>query len=422
MRLCLFEDAAVADLAPLSLTRPVFDLRCGAATLRERQQRLLPGASLSAIVRPSLIALCRLEHPDFAVNEPTGPEGERVLFVNARWLPPSDSLVLPEGDVLGVCDGQVAFARLAGAALTDRWPIPLAEWHDLPHVPAGGSLVSHLWDLVEWKSPRLLAEDLVTWQRTRPETGTLPIGVPVFGPPEQVRVDPTATVEPQVVLDARTGPVLIDRGAVIRAFSRVEGPCYVGPDCQVVGGRLRGSSLGPACRVGGEIEASVLQGFCNKYHDGFLGHSVVGTWVNFGAGTQVSDLRNDYGSVQVIVNGRKVDSGLTKVGCFLGDCTRTGIGTLLNTGTVVGPFGQLLPSGTYLPRVVPAFCSVQAGRIQERTDLGPMFAAAATAMSRRGQVWTETHADLFLDVYETTAGERRRLIREHEQRRIRRSV
>jgi UDP-N-acetylglucosamine diphosphorylase/glucosamine-1-phosphate N-acetyltransferase len=420
MRLCLFEDAAVTGLAPLSLTRPVFDLRCGALTLGDRQRRLLPGASLAALVRPALAPLCRLEYPDLAINEPDWAEGERVLFVNARWLPPPGPLVLPEGDVVGVCDGQVAFARVAGGALPEPWPRPFTEGRELPRVAAGGRFVSHLWDLLD-RHPALLAEDLVTWQRTRPDTAAIPAGVTVFGPAEQVRIDPTATVETSVVLDARSGPILIDNGAVIRAFSRVEGPCYVGPDCQVGGGKLRGSSLGPACRVGGEIEASILQGFCNKYHDGFLGHSVIGTWVNFGAGTQASDLRNDYGPVQVILNGRKVDTGLNKVGCFLGDYTRTGIGTLLNTGTMVGPFGQLLPSGTYLPRVVPPFCTVQAGRVQERTDLGPMFAAAATAMSRRGLVWTETHADLYLDLYETTAGERRRLVRDQEQRK-RRSV
>jgi UDP-N-acetylglucosamine diphosphorylase / glucose-1-phosphate thymidylyltransferase / UDP-N-acetylgalactosamine diphosphorylase / glucosamine-1-phosphate N-acetyltransferase / galactosamine-1-phosphate N-acetyltransferase len=420
MRLCLFEDAAVTDLAPLSLTRPAFDLRCGAATLAERQQRLLPGAAVTVVVRPALAPLCRLEHPDWMVNDLDGTD-EEILFVNARWLPPANPPVLPEGDVLGVCDGQVAFARRTGSGLRARWPMSLTGWDDRPHLSAGGTFIRYLWDLYE-KNSSILGEDLVTWQKTRPETATMPSGAIVFGPMEQVRVDPTAIVEPQVVLDARPGPVLIDRGAVIRAFSRVQGPCYVGPDCHIVGGNLRGSSLGPACRVGGEVEASVLQGYCNKYHDGFLGHSVIGAWVNFGAGTQTSDLRNDYGVVQVILQGRKVDTGSSKVGCFLGDYTRTGIGALLNVGTVVGPFGQLLPSGTYLPRSVPAFGSVHMGRIQERTDLGPMFAAAAMAMGRRGQVWTETHADLFLDLYETTAAERRRLIREIDQKRMRRSV
>jgi UDP-N-acetylglucosamine diphosphorylase/glucosamine-1-phosphate N-acetyltransferase len=403
------------------LTRPVFDLRLGAWTLGERQQRLLPGASPSALVRPTLAPLARLEHPNFTINDPECLQGEPVLFVNSRWLPPAEPLVLPEGDVIGVCDGSIAFASIHDHSPSERWPISMTRWQRLPHVPAGGVFLRHLWNLLEIHAG-LIAQDLAVWQRTRPETGTLPAGVVLLGPADQVRIDPTASIEPQVLLDSRPGPILIDRGAVVKAFSRVEGPCYIGPECQVIGCRLRGSSLGPHCRVGGEVEASVFQGFCNKYHEGFLGHSVLGAWVNIGAGTQASDLRNDYAAVQVTLNGRKTNTGQSKIGCFLGDYTRTGIGTLLNTGTVVGPFGQLLPSGTYLPRAIPAFCSVSGGRILERTDLGPMFAAATTVMARRGAAWTETHADLFLEVYEVTAAERRRLIRDHEQRRMRRSV
>ena len=116
-------------------------------------------------------------------------------------------------------------------------------------------------------------------------------------------------------------------------------PRHAGP-----GGKIRaGTTLGPDCRIGGEVEASIVQGHSNKYHDGFLGHAYVGEWVNLGAGTQNSDLRNDYGEVTVTVNGRLVRTGQTKVGCFLGDHTKTGLGTLLNTGTSVGVFCNLLP-------------------------------------------------------------------------------
>src|SRR5207248_4001999 len=144
--------------------------------------------------------------------------------------------------------------------------------------------------------------------------------------------------------DTTRGPVLVDRGAVVQAFSRLEGPCYVGPQTQVLAARVRGSSLGEQCRVGGEVEASVIHGYSNKAHEGFLGHSYVGEWVNLGAGTQVSDLRNDYASVRVVVNGRAVDSGQAKVGAFVGDHTRTSIGSLINTGAAVGPYCQVLAS------------------------------------------------------------------------------
>src|SRR5262249_53025925 len=134
------------------------------------------------------------------------------------------------------------------------------------------------------------------------------------------------------------------------------------------------------------------------------------------------DLRNDYGPVRVTVAGQKVETGRMKVGSFLGDHTKTSIGTLFNTGSVVGAFGQLVASGGLMPRSLPAFCQVSHGRVQERSDLRALFETAATVMSRRGRAWTEAHADFYLDLYERTARERERLVRESEQRPLRRVV
>jgi UDP-N-acetylglucosamine diphosphorylase/glucosamine-1-phosphate N-acetyltransferase len=216
--------------------------------------------------------------------------------------------------------------------------------------------------------------------------------------------------------------VLIDRGAVVQAFSRIEGPCHIGADTQVLGANVRVSSIGPQCRIGGEVEGSIVQGFSNKAHDGFLGHSYLGEWVNFGAGTVTSDLRTDYGPIRVHIAGKKIDTGLIKIGSFVGDHTKTSVHTLLNTGTVVGPFSLLLTSGTLLPRALPPFSQYVHGRVQERNDLREMFDTAATVMARRGQEWSETHAEFFFALYEQTAGERRHMLRESEQRRLRRVV
>ena len=122
------------------------------------------------------------------------------------------------------------------------------------------------------------------------------------------------------------------------------------------------------------------------------------------------------------INGSHVQSGLMKIGSYLGDHTRMSINTLLNTGSVVGPFGLLLTSGMLLPRVIPAFCRYGYGRVQERTDLGQMFATAATVMARRGQKWTDTHAELYFDLYEQTSTNRQRVLRENEQHRLRNVV
>jgi UDP-N-acetylglucosamine diphosphorylase/glucosamine-1-phosphate N-acetyltransferase len=319
----------------------------------------------------------------------------------------------------------VAYVVLPAPAVPDCTAETVADWADackdtLPRTPAGGAMAGHLWELVE-HNPRALSEDL-TWFRAGRQPARTNSGVAVLGPDDALVVDPAATVEPFVVADTRNGPVLIDRGAVVHSFSRLEGPCYVGPDSWILGAKLRGGTVGRCCRVGGEVEASILQGYTNKYHDGFLGHSYLGEWVNLGAGTQVSDLRNDYGTVRVMVNGVRVSTGLNKIGAFLGDHTKTGLGTLLNTGTTVGAFCGLLPGSGLLPQVVPSFCMCSYGQLQERWDLRQLFGTAATVMRRRGCTLTPAHTDLLLDLYDLTAPLRRRVIRDAELKRLRKSV
>ncbi|HZT82554.1 MAG TPA: hypothetical protein VFA26_20160, partial [Gemmataceae bacterium] len=295
----------------------------------------------------------------------------------------------------------------------------LETWKQtLPHHPAGGRLVRYLWELVGHNAEQLRLD----YQACPGPRGARP-ALAVVGPAELLLIDPTAQIDPMVVADTTHGPVVIDREAVVTAFSRLEGPCYVGPATHVLGAKIRaGTTLGPNCRVGGEVEASILQGFSNKYHDGFLGHSYVGEWVNLGAGTNNSDLRNDYGEVTVTVDGRPVPTGRTKVGCFLGDHTKTGLGTLLNTGTSVGVFCNLLPSGGLLPKHVPSFLNWWNGAVADNADLPRLLRTAGEVMRRRGCALTEVQAALYRQLFEQSAAARRQAVREAVARRLRRSA
>jgi UDP-N-acetylglucosamine diphosphorylase/glucosamine-1-phosphate N-acetyltransferase len=421
MKVCVYEDAGVHNLSPLTLTRPAFELRCGTGTLLERQRRYFGGADLGVQVRPELAALTRLMHPDLPVNDATWLRGGGdVVFVNARWLAPAASPGSFKRCGVGLVGEQLAW-RVVDPAQLDAAARPRPDVDHAQSVrPAGGEMLDYPWHLVE-RNGEAIREDLALFAQ-REAAAALP-GVTVLGPANRVFVERSARVEAQVVLDARIGPVVIDAGAVVQTFSRLEGPCYIGPNSQVLAATVRGgTTLGRGCRVGGEVEASVLHGFVNKYHDGFVGHSYVGGWVNFGAGTQVSDLRNDYGPITVFLGGKKVETGLIKVGSYLGDYTRTSVGALLNAGTVVGPFGQLLADGGLLPRSVPPFCQLEHGRVQERSDIRLMFEAAATGVGRREREWTDTHAEFFYQLYVQTEEERRKAIRESEQRRMRRVV
>jgi UDP-N-acetylglucosamine diphosphorylase/glucosamine-1-phosphate N-acetyltransferase len=421
MRLCVFEDRGVFSLEPLTLTRPAFDLRSGALTLLERQQRAFAANEIGVVVRPVLADLTLLEHPSFAVNDSRWLRKAPAVYVNARWLPSSEQLRDVDGPQVGMVADEVAFAVLpegGGADATfDLVDEQVQQWKQtLPRRDAGGVVMAYPWDLVD-SNPQALTEDFRWFEHHSP----VPPGLSIVGPNDRLALHPSAQVDPFVVADTRQGPVIVDRGAVIHSFSRLEGPCYIGSESWILGAKLRGGSIGPMCRIGGEVEASIVHGHSNKYHDGFLGHSYLGEWVNLAAGTQTSDLRNDYGPIRVTINGTRIPTGRTKVGSFIGDHTKTGLGTLLNCGSAIGAFCGLLPTGTYLPTLVPSFTNCN-GVLTEAWDLRQLFQTASTVMRRRGCELTDVHRNLYFALFDATSESRRRTISDHEQRRLRLSV
>jgi UDP-N-acetylglucosamine diphosphorylase/glucosamine-1-phosphate N-acetyltransferase len=232
----------------------------------------------------------------------------------------------------------------------------------------------------------------------------------IRGSRNDVYVGRGVKVHPMVVLDAENGPIYIDEGAEIHPFTRIEGPCYIGRDSVLFGAKCRaGNSIGPVCRVGGEVECSIIQGYSNKYHDGFLGHAFVGQWVNLGALTTNSDLKNDYSEVKVSLDGRtQVDTGSNKVGALIGDHAKTSIGTLLNTGAYVGPMSVLVSSGRLMPKFIPSFSWYFNDAIGPGRGKESLYATAKTAKGRRDCKWTELDEAMWDAIYEMTRGERER--------------
>ncbi len=242
MNLCLFEDAGVASLEPLALTRPAFELWCGSRPLSQRQVRYFGLTKVSALVRPHLADLCRVNHPDWSINDAASLWNKPVALANARWLAPNGTSIDVATPHLGMCDGKLAYALVPTLEPSDSLPEDLAwrvsAWQQsMPVREVGGSWIDYPWDLVSHNA-QALAEDAAMWTTNRPSTN-VPEGVVVLGPREQVFIDPTARLEALVVVDTTGGPVMIDRGAVVQAFSRLEGPCYVGAETQILAGRLR---------------------------------------------------------------------------------------------------------------------------------------------------------------------------------------
>jgi UDP-N-acetylglucosamine diphosphorylase/glucosamine-1-phosphate N-acetyltransferase len=180
------------------------------------------------------------------------------------------------------------------------------------------------------------------------------------------------------VLDARSGPIYLGQGTIVRPHSYLRGPL----------------SIGPGCRLGGEVTHSLFHGYSNKAHYGFIGHSYIGEWVNLGAGTTNSNLKNNYGTVKVQVNGKQVDSGQQFLGCFIGDYAKTGIGTLINTGTVIG-LGANVLGGQVTPKSIPDLQWDEKSKYR----LDDFLKAAETMMARRGIKMAPAKADLIRSIF-----------------------
>lgn len=415
MRIALFEDHTAHAFAPIALLRPVFELLCGQFSARERAIEFLPVADWGAFLRPELVDVYREEHPGCHVNSMDWLKGGNTLLLNGRWLADPRTLKSIDPDCVGVIDGTVVYLTLDAletSLLTgDNWDEALSHIaRTRRRVAAPGTLAKFPWDLVH-HNPQQLRLDFVARDFGLSQGDEQGAHVAVLGEAHNVFIDPSASIDPFVVIDARKGPVSIEAGALIQAFTRLEGPCHIGAKSQLFRANVReGTTIGPVCRVGGEIEGAILHGYVNKYHDGFLGHSYVCPWVNLGALTTNSDLKNDYSTVRVPLSGQPIDSGEIKVGCFIGDHTKTAIGSLFNTGTSVGIMCLILPDGELLPKHVPSYSRIWHGELIDGLPLEKGLMTARAAMHRRNKMLTMAQETLLRRVHTMTTAERDRAI------------
>jgi len=414
MRLIIYEDETYDHFYPLTFLRAIFELRCGATTLAAKVRRVAPEAEVAYFARDILADVLR-QRLDGPVNDPTALSGDDLLLVNGRLLLLDPSLLPAEGpEELLVCDDGILAARIkqttAAKAQASTPEELLASLKNTLYVrQVDATVVSYFWELIH-HNPEAIPADFGFAGRAG-IVGTFSDHATVWGEKDQVYVAPTAVVQPFVCIDTTGGPVTIDEGAVINPQTRIEGPAYIGPGTMIVGGKIReGCSFGPVCRVGGEVEESIIHGFSNKYHDGFLGHAYVCEWVNLGALTTNSDLKNDYSAVDVYLKGELVDTDDTKVGSFIGDHTKTSIGTILNTGTVVGVMCNVMASGGVTPKFIPSFSMFLDNKVY-KIPFRKTVETARTAMGRRKRELTEADVALLKACMDLTKDERNELVR-----------
>jgi UDP-N-acetylglucosamine diphosphorylase/glucosamine-1-phosphate N-acetyltransferase len=410
VRLILFDipGEARVNFHPLVLCRPIWELRCGFTSLGAKLAAKVAASDTTCFVPPYMAEAYRARTA-WRVNDVSALAGDDLLMVDGRVKADSFN-VAPRGpSELGLdAEGRVQYARIAG---TDAARLPAgdvgafldAAKASLPKVQSALPAWRYTWDLIVANSGQIAADFAAAGRRGI--EGTVEQPCAIRGSKKDVYIAPGVLVHPMVVIDASSGPVYIDEGAEIQPFTRIEGPCYIGRKSILLGAKCReGNSIGPLCRVGGEVEESIIQGCSNKYHDGFLGHAYVGEWVNLGAQTSNSDLKNDYTGISMTLDGRRpIDTGLTKVGSLIGDHTKTSIGTLLNTGTYVGAMALILATGKPLPKFIPSFAWLIDGVATKGFGRKKLYETASAAMTRRKCLWTAAEEAMWDAVFEITA-------------------
>lgn len=343
MNYILFGAQAREHLLPFTFVRPIADIRVGILTIRDKWESYLK-KSTSTLTEPYLTE-----------KYPLVKEADNVL-INGSVIP--DALLLEEIGNLSpnqtLISGDILIAHRVRAEDLDNLEAELLEDVEPMHTKSNFKKLFHLWDIIGLNERQIVDDfELITKGR---ESQPIPAHVRALVP-ENIFIEAGAKID-LATINATEGPVYIGKDAHIMDGAMLKGPVAVGESSVVrMGAKVYGgSSIGPFSKVGGEMMASVIFGYSNKAHDGFLGHSVVGEWCNLGADTNTSNLKNNYDEVRLWDYAEEsfVGTGMMFCGTFMGDHSKCGINTMFNTGTVVGVNSQLFGAG-FMRNFIPSF-------------------------------------------------------------------
>ncbi len=396
-KIYVYENHEVLNLEPIVLTRPAFDLRCGAFTFLERIQKSFPDAEIELIVRDELKTITQELYPELTVNPKQVEEGLWILG-NVLWQK-EDIEKISKKDYQFYYNDAVLTAAYLRKDIGNNWlkmggPVKDKILACPTICEIESKVIKYLWDVVNLISEAIQA-DKEYFKSINLKNKSLD-GIHLINE-NNICVKSPELINPGVVLDASKGPVIIADNVKIDLFSLLRGPLFIGENSVVQPHSfIRGSVIGPMCKIGGEISSTIMQGWSNKAHYGFLGNSYIGQWVNFGAGTSNSNLKNNYTTVNVTVNDIVVKTDELFIGLFAGDYTTFAIGTTLNTGTNIGPGCNIVTNGFPPKRLQPFTWFLNGKRIN--TNEIKFFNSAEAMQNRRGKSLSEAEKDLLMRI------------------------
>lgn len=419
MQLCIFEDKKASDFLPLSYSRPVYDLICGFTSLKDKIFRLYPSMKHSVHCRKYLQNVYEENNPRLQVNSVSDNE---CLFINGRVIADNHFQKKiskkKKENIIFVKEDMVIAAYLSGSVLDSfkeniKDAVDLKNFNGVTIEEVDVQTINFTWDLINLNGKELIKEFQILSDNKKKKnhkkiSGEVYDGVHLVNK-KDIIIEKGAVVKPGVVIDASDGPVYIDKAAEIYPNAVIAGPVYIGESTKIKSGAYvyENTSIGKICKVGGEVECSVILPYSNKQHAGFLGHSYIGSWVNLGADTNNSDLKNNYSTVKAFVNDKFVDSGSQFLGLIMSDHSKSAINTMFNTGTVAGFSCNIFGSG-FPSKFIPSFTWGGAEK-SETYDIEKSINTAKIVMGRRNKVMSKNEENLFRKIFELSVNERNKV-------------
>ncbi len=407
MKVVLFEDERWSRFAPLSTLRHVALLMFGTSTLLDHARRKVGMEGLALAGRTYLAATTR-ERTGLGFNPHAD---EEVLLINSRLVPSAWHLSkkVKGGTRAILSRGEVAMAALKlhvfNGLRDGDGSISQAELSKLTRTEALESperlLFSYPWELVAENGQSIGLDGRAALERMDPEKNWL-----TKGDRAGLWVSPKAQVDGSVFFDTRNGPIIVEEEAEIEAFSHLTGPCFIGRKTKIHSALIRGgTTIGEVCRVGGEVENSIISSYTNKAHYGYVGNSIVGEWVNLGAGSVFSDLKNTYGTIRVDTPEGRVDTAMRKLGPMTGDMSKVAVGCRIFAGKRIGISSHTID---LVSKDVPSFVFYNAENEMIELDLKSAIVTQKRMMRRRDCEMSQALEKLIKFVYSTTDSERRK--------------
>ncbi len=398
MQLCFFSDGKSKNFLPLTLTRPVFDLRLGILTIQEKWEKHLNTQFKAGIYDNYLSSVFKSHQIDIAQN---------CIWVNSRYLPTNELVntikSLASGEFL-VQNDEIIAANIDGKrsiSLYDNKDFRVDKLTKVEYSLATKS-ISFFWDLLSLNGEEISSD--LQFFNNNPIGNSSLCKDSIFKNSEHIFVSDSAKIEPGCIFIAEKGPIFIGDNSIIEAGSILKGPVAI---CEGATVKMRGriydsTTIGPFSKVGGEVSNSIFHSYSNKAHDGYVGNSLIGQWCNFGADTNTSNLKNNYAEVKIFdwTTKTEYDNGSQFFGTILGDHSKTAINTVLNTGTTCGVSTTIFSTG-FPPRYIPSFKWMG----QEKTlphDFKKATSAMRAMMNRRNVELTDEYIEMMKYISESS--------------------